>query len=46
MFCDVISLSFGIMQFIIDVLFGFWSLLGITAPDILGSIGSLFGCNV
>jgi hypothetical protein len=46
MFCDIINLSVGIMQMIIDVLFGFWSLLGMTVPDIRGSFGSLFGCNV
>ncbi|MBN2561382.1 MAG: hypothetical protein JXQ75_10680 [Phycisphaerae bacterium] len=45
-FCFFINLSLDVMQAVINVLFSFYSLFGITVPDLRASFGSIFGCNV
>lgn len=46
MFCTLLNLSIGVTQIILDVLFGFWALFGIPAPDLRAGFGSIFGCNI
>ncbi len=46
MFWTLMILSVGLVQIIIDVLFGFWGLFGIAAPDLRAPFGSIFGCNI
>ncbi len=45
-FCFFITLSFDMMQLVINVLYSFWSVFGVQTPDVRSSFGSLFGCNV
>lgn len=44
--CTLINVAFGAVQAVINVLFAFWSLLGIAPPDLSAPFGSLFGCNL
>lgn len=45
-FCFIIKGTFDITQFVIDLLYSFWGLFGVTAPDLSKTIGSFLGCNL
>jgi hypothetical protein len=45
-FCFIVTLPFAVLQVLISVLDGFWSLLGVTPPNIQSTFGSIFGCNM
>lgn len=44
--CFLVSGSMNLLQFVIDLLYSFWGLFGVTAPDIHDAVGSLFGCDI